>query len=81
MRVRRGLQLSPDEEEYLNELRERARVIMDHGYRGIIALSAYGVGTATVRRILDGVNSDDELLMRIMEAERDYVRTRAFWSS
>jgi len=81
MRVRRGLQLSPDEEEYLNELRERARVIMDHGYRGIIALSAYGVGTATVRRILDGVNSDDELFMRIMEAERDYVRTRAFWSN
>jgi ATP dependent helicase, Lhr family len=54
---------------------------MDHGYRGIIALSAYGVGTATVRRILDGVNSDDELFMRIMEAERDYVRTRAFWSN
>lgn len=80
MRVRRGLQLTSDEEKYLSELRERAIVIMDHGPRGLIALSAYGVGTATVRRILSNASNDDELFLNILKAERDYVRTRAFWS-
>ncbi|WP_291766808.1 DEAD/DEAH box helicase [Caldivirga sp. UBA161] len=79
-RVRRGLQLTADEEKYLNELRERARIIMDHGYRGLIALSAYGVGTATVRRILSNAGNDDELFLNILEAEREYVRTKAFWA-
>ncbi|MGC8571234.1 MAG: DEAD/DEAH box helicase [Caldivirga sp.] len=81
MRARRGLQLSTDEEEYLNELRERARIIMDHGYRGLIALSAYGVGTTTVKRILSNISNDDELFLNILEAERDYVRTKAFWAN
>ena len=79
-RARRGMQLTGGEEEYLNELRERARIIMDHGYRGLIALSAYGVGTATVKRILSNVNNDDELFLNILEAEREYVRTKAFWA-
>ncbi len=79
-KARRGLPLTRSEAEYLEELRSRAWLIMDHGWRGLVAISAHGVGAATARRILSNASNEDELYELIVEAEREYIRTRSFWA-
>ncbi len=72
--------LTSDEEKILREIRDRANVILQYGKRGLYALSAHGVGATTaMRKILSKARADEELFMLIVEAEKDYVKTRRFW--
>ncbi len=73
--------LTSEEEKIFKELKERANVILQYGKRGLYALSAHGIGAGTaIRKVLSKAKSDEELFMLIVEAEREYVKTRRFWN-
>ncbi len=46
----------------------------------MIALAAHGVGSSSaIRKVLTKTHSEEDLYASIMEAEREYIRTRLFW--
>ena len=62
------------------ELYRIANLVMAYGKRAVYALSAYGVGVETATRILSKFyENEDEFFKALLEAERNYIRTRRFW--
>lgn len=72
---------SDDERRAYRRLHRNASLVLSHGRRAILALSARGVGPETAARILRQTGDDDSLLRAIWTAERHYAATRAFWPS
>lgn len=63
-----------------NELFKLANLVMGYGKRAVYALSTYGIGADTAARILSRFYpADDDFFKALIEAERNYVRTRKFW--
>ncbi len=62
------------------ELFRIANLVMSYGKKAVYALNAYGVGVETAARILSKYYSNEEEFFKaLLEAERNYVRTRRFW--
>lgn len=79
-KVRKKEPLSPEEQKLFNELKQRANVILQYGKRGLYALAAHGVGASTaLRKVLSKASTEEELFLAILEAEKEYIRTRQFW--
>ncbi len=72
--------VSPERERLLRN----ANVVLSYGRDAVFALSARGVGPETAARILGkhttGKVDREAMLRDIWEAERNYARTRSFWS-
>ncbi len=73
-----------DDDEAPESDRERlyrsASLVQSHGTTAIIALAARGVGPQTAARIINHHREDERDFYRdILEAERQYARTRSFW--
>ncbi|RLI99974.1 MAG: helicase [Candidatus Aenigmatarchaeota archaeon] len=75
----RGKKLNKEEDRMLTELLESATLTITYGKQAVIAMAGRGVGVATAKRILAKMKSGDELIMEIMRAEREYVRTKRYW--
>jgi len=74
--------LAPQEKQFLEVLRQRSLVILQFGLKGLIALASHGVGSSSaIRKVLVKAHNEEELYASIMEAEREYVRTRLFWDN
>ncbi|MCD2199634.1 DEAD/DEAH box helicase [Halobacterium sp. KA-4] len=57
-----------------------ASIVQSHGKKAIIALSARGVGPRNAARIINRHREDEADFYRdILEREREYARTKAFW--
>ena len=64
-----------------NELFKLANLVMGYGKRAVYALSTYGIGPETAARILSRFfPTEEDFFKALIEAERNYVRTRKFWS-
>ncbi|WP_202319632.1 DEAD/DEAH box helicase [Archaeoglobus neptunius] len=62
------------------ELFKLANLVMGYGKRAVYALSTYGIGAETASRLLSRYYlSEDDFFKALIEAERNYVRTRRFW--
>jgi len=77
LRVRK--KLTKDEAKILKKLQERAKVVLLYGKKGIITLTARGIGPKTAIKILREAKDENDLMIKILEAERQYFRTRRFW--
>jgi len=76
---RRG-KLNMEEREKFERFRKTVGLIMTYGKKAIITLAGRGIGPQTASRILRRYHEDeDELYMDILEAERNYIRTRPYW--
>jgi ATP-dependent Lhr-like helicase len=76
----RGLKMNDDEKKSFEEFQKSISLIMSYGKRALIALAARGVGPTTAARILKGYfKTEEELYLQILEAEKEYLRTRMFW--
>jgi ATP-dependent Lhr-like helicase len=76
----RGLKMSDDEKKSFEEFQKSISLIMSYGKRALIALAARGVGPTTAARILKGYfKTEEEFYLQILEAEKEYLRTRMFW--
>ncbi|MCD6591230.1 MAG: DEAD/DEAH box helicase [Candidatus Aenigmarchaeota archaeon] len=72
-------ELTKDEEKHLKEMHDSASLILTHGKDAILALAGRGVGVRTAARILrKGVGGKD-LLNEILNAEKQFARTKRFW--
>ncbi len=57
-----------------------ASLVQSHGRAAIVALAGRGVGPQTAARIINNHREDEREFYRdILEAERQYARTRSFW--
>ncbi len=74
-----GKSLSPEEQRWLQMLFDSASLVVDHGYEAIRALAGRGVGPRTAARVLAKLLHGDDLLRTVLDAERQFVKTRQFW--
>lgn len=75
-----GGELDEEKQKDWKNLRLSAELVANYGTKAIIALAAYGVGPTTATRILrKHYNSEQEFYTELLEAEKDFVRTRVFW--
>ncbi len=57
-----------------------ASIVQSHGKKAVIALSARGVGPRNAARVINRHREDEDDFYRdILEREREYARTKAFW--
>ncbi|PIT85117.1 hypothetical protein COU36_05090, partial [Candidatus Micrarchaeota archaeon CG10_big_fil_rev_8_21_14_0_10_59_7] len=60
--------------------RKTMTVVAHFGRRGLLALSTFGVGPDTAARILRKQHENEEaLLLDLLEAQRNFIRTRQYW--
>lgn len=68
------------ERHELERLTTASNLLIHHGNRALLALSARGVGPDTAARVLHRWREDEIAFLRdLLEAEVTYARTRAFW--
>jgi ATP-dependent Lhr-like helicase len=70
-----------DEQERLTERAHRnASLVQSHGRKAVLALAGRGVGPENAARIINRHREDEADFYRdILEREREYARTKAFW--
>ncbi|ACB40259.1 DEAD/DEAH box helicase [Pyrobaculum neutrophilum] len=71
--------LSAEERRLLEHLQQSASIVLEHGKTGVIIQLAHGVGPKTAIRVLNKVFEGADLWSAILDAERQYSTTRAFW--
>lgn len=77
---KRGLKLKSEEYEEVEEFRKTVGLIMSYGKKAIIAMSARGIGPTVAARILRKFHkNEDDFYLDILEAEKEYLRTRPYW--
>ncbi|MHA1911840.1 MAG: DEAD/DEAH box helicase [Candidatus Kariarchaeaceae archaeon] len=80
----RGLELSTEEKQKVKKAYKTASLVQASGKNAMIVLAGHGVGPETASRILFKImdNKDEiELYVEIMRAEKQYSRTKPFWST
>jgi ATP-dependent Lhr-like helicase len=77
-----GKKIRPREQKFFKEMMKYASLFDAYGGRAAIALSVYGVGPETASRALLMLRREESLfLMDLLEAQKNYVRTRKYWSA
>jgi ATP-dependent Lhr-like helicase len=82
--IKKGLRKTASVEEMkkFETARKTADLFLVYGKKAAVALAARGVGPVTARRILAHYHKDDDAFIReLLEAERQFIKTRKFWSS
>lgn len=78
----RGSELTAEESARYERAKRTAEIFLVYGKRSAVALAARGVGPATARRILARFfKTDDDFLRALLESERQFIKTRKFWST
>ncbi|GGL54230.1 DEAD/DEAH box helicase [Halocalculus aciditolerans] len=70
----------PEEEKMTERAYRNASIVQTHGKKAVIALTARGVGPQNAARVINNHREDEADFYRdILEREREYARTKAFW--
>lgn len=80
--IKKGLKgkTSKEESKKYDRLRWSADLFLTYGNKAVIALSGRGIGPQTAARILSRFHKTDEDFLRdILEAERNFIKTRRYW--
>lgn len=76
----RGVPLSEEESKKLEKMRSIADLVIVHGKKACIALSARGIGPKNASRILARMHADEESFIKdIYKAEKQFLKTRRYW--
>ncbi len=58
-----------------------ANLVMCYGLKAVYAMNTYGIGINTAAKILSKpFKDDDEFFRKLLETEKNFIRTRRFWS-
>ena len=71
--------LSKEDKRKLERIRDSAVLFMNYGINACLVLAGYGIGVETAKRILRNSWSEEDLIRNILEAEKEYIRTRKYW--
>jgi ATP-dependent Lhr-like helicase len=81
MKKKRLEKLSKQEIEELRKYQMSAGLVLTYGKKAVMVLAARGVGPQTASRILaKDARGEGTLFRDILEAEKNYIRTRMYWS-
>ncbi|MEE6246383.1 MAG: DEAD/DEAH box helicase [Thermoproteota archaeon] len=72
-------ELTAEETKEFKRHWKTSSLIQNFGKKSMIVLAGHGIGTDTAARILKKSFSEDDLYRLIINAERNYLRTRGFW--
>jgi ATP-dependent Lhr-like helicase len=76
----RGIEMTEEEKKRFERVRKTADLFLVYGPKAAVALAAKGVGPQTASRILAKFHRTEEDFLRdILEAERQYIRTKRYW--
>ncbi|MFX1597711.1 MAG: DEAD/DEAH box helicase [Promethearchaeota archaeon] len=79
-RWKSGQKLDKEEKKRVKRAQKSASLVLSMGRKAVIALAGHGIGPATVSKILRRTPTlDKKFYKRILEAEKEYARTRVFW--
>ena len=77
-----GKKLTSDEKKEWMRGWKSASLVQNYGKQAVIALAAHGVGPQKATSVLRRFHpSEEDFYMDLVKAEREYVRTRAFWDN
>ncbi|MCW1308217.1 MAG: DEAD/DEAH box helicase, partial [Candidatus Parvarchaeota archaeon] len=80
IKQRVGRKLNLEEKKAYNELMESAELFLNYGKIAFFVLSAHGIGPKSAKKILAGSYKDkEELLSKIIDFERKFLKYRRFW--
>ncbi|GGM64633.1 ATP-dependent Lhr-like helicase [Halarchaeum rubridurum] len=69
-----------EQEKMVRRAYRNASIVQSHGKKAVVALAARGVGPQNAARVINNHREDDADFYRdILEREREYARTKAFW--
>ncbi|MFC7230995.1 DEAD/DEAH box helicase [Saliphagus sp. GCM10025308] len=69
-----------EQEELTRRAVKNANLVQSHGKRAVVAMSARGVGPHNAAQIISRLRENEADFYRdILEKERQYARTKAFW--
>jgi len=69
-----------EQEDQTERAFRNASIVQSHGKPAVVALSARGVGPRNAARVINRHREDEADFYRdILEREREYARTKAFW--
>ncbi|NIC00603.1 DEAD/DEAH box helicase [Halobacterium sp. R2-5] len=69
-----------EQEDRTERVFRNASLVQSHGRKAVVALSARGVGPRNAARVINRHREDEADFYRdILEREREYARTKAFW--
>ncbi|MEM1733060.1 MAG: DEAD/DEAH box helicase [Pyrobaculum sp.] len=71
--------LAPEERKVLEYLQQSAALVLEHGKLGVLVQLAHGVGPKTARKILNKILEGSDIWSTVVDAERQFAATRAFW--
>jgi ATP-dependent Lhr-like helicase len=66
-------------EKIVEKIERKAGIIASSGKKGLIALSAYGVGPEKASKILSMKLEEDEFYKELLNAQKEFIRTRGYW--
>jgi len=76
-----GKELNEEEKKKLERMENAADLVLTYGKKVVTALAGRGIGPDTAIRVLaKQKESDEDFLKDILQAERNFVKTKRFWS-
>ena len=76
-----GKRLTRTEMEKLRDMLSIASLVSEFGWKALFALEAYGIGKTGAARLLRMLkNVDRDFYLEVLETQRQFVRTRRYWS-
>ncbi len=76
-----GKRLSQSEVKIMKDALAEASLIDSYGWRAVAALETYGIGQKTAARVLMMLRrSDRDFFCDVIEAQKQFIRTKKYWS-
>lgn len=73
-------ELNMEELKEFQNMRRSADLVLVYGKKGVLALAGRGIGPQTAARILSMLQPTKEKLLKdILEAEKEFIRTKKYW--
>ena len=80
--IETGKKLSKEDAHIFERAQKSANLVLSYGKKAIIAMAGYGIGPTTATRILGlPYKNEYEFIQAIIEAEKQFIKTRPFWNS
>jgi len=77
-----GKKLSKEDRQIFERAQKSANLVLSYGKKAIIAMAGYGIGPTIATRLLAvPYKTEYEFIQAIINAEKQFIKTRPFWNS